>query len=165
MRVVLDTNVIVSGLLWGGPPRRWLDLARKNTIALYTSAVLLAELAEVLAREKFTGPLVAHGLTPNGILRGYAALAQTVAAPLIARTVPADADDDAVIACALAAKASLRDGRPRLAGSASVWGNRHSEPDYGLATDTDRRGLKAGRDDIGLIRYPPDCLQPCFTAF
>ncbi len=107
MRVVLDTNVIVSGLLWGGPPRRWLDLARQNTIALYTSAVLLAELAEVLAREKFTVPLVAHGLTPNGILRGYAALAQTVAAPLIARTVPADADDDAVIACALAAKANL----------------------------------------------------------
>ena len=107
MRVVLDTNVIVSGLLWGGPPRRWLDFARQNTIALYTSAVLLAELAEVLAREKFTVPLVAHGLTPNGILRGYAALAQTVAAPLIARTVPADADDDAVIACALAAKANL----------------------------------------------------------
>lgn len=107
MRVVLDTNVIVSGLLWGGPPRRWLDLARQNTIVLYTSAVLLAELAEVLAREKFAIPLVAHGLTPNGILRGYAALAQTVAAPLIARTVPADADDDAVIACALAAKASL----------------------------------------------------------
>ena len=70
--MVLDTNVIVSGLLWGGPPRRWLDLARQNTIVLYTSAVLLAELAEVLAREKFTVPLVAHGLTPNGILRGYA---------------------------------------------------------------------------------------------
>jgi len=107
VRVVLDTNVMVSGLLWGGPPRRLLDLARQDTIALYTSAVLLDELADVLAREKFAVPLVAHGLTPNGILRGYAALAQTVAAPLIARTVPADADDDAVIACALAAKASL----------------------------------------------------------
>lgn len=107
MRVVLDTNVIVSGLLWGGPPRRLLDLARRNTIILYTSAVLLDELAEVLAREKFAVPLAAHGLTPGGIMRGYAALARTVAAPLIARTVPADADDDSVIACALAAKASL----------------------------------------------------------
>lgn len=107
MRVVLDTNVVVSGLLWRGPPRQLLDLARRNTITLYTSAVLLDELAEVLTREKFAVPLAAHGLTPNGILRGYAALARTVAAPLIARTVPADADDDAVIACALAAKASL----------------------------------------------------------
>lgn len=107
MRVVLDTNVIVSGLIWGGPPRRLLDWARQNTITLYTSAVLLDELAEVLAREKFAVPLAAHGLTPNGIMRGYTALAQTVAAPLIPRTVPADADDDAVIACALAAKARL----------------------------------------------------------
>lgn len=107
MRVVLDTNVIVSGLLWGGPPRRLLDLARQNAITPYTSAVLLDELGEVLAREKFAVPLVAHGLTPNGILRGYAALAQTIAPPPIARAVPADADDDAVIACALAAKASL----------------------------------------------------------
>lgn len=102
MRVVLDTNVVVSGLLWGGPPRRLLELARQDT-----SAVLLDELADVLARAKFAVPLATHGITPDGILRGYAALAQTVAAPLIARTVPADADDDAVIACALAAKARL----------------------------------------------------------
>ena len=107
MRVVLDTNIVVSGLLWGGPPRQLLELARRGTIALYTSAVLLDELADVLTREKFAVPLATHGITPNSILRGYAALAQTVAAPLIARTVPADADDDAVIACALAAKASL----------------------------------------------------------
>ena len=84
MRIVLDTNVIVSGLLWGGPPRRLLDLARQNAITPYTSAVLLDELSEVLAREKFAVPLAAHGLTPNGILRGYAALAQTIAPPPIA---------------------------------------------------------------------------------
>jgi uncharacterized protein len=65
VRVVLDTNVIVSGLIWGRPPRHLLDLARQNTITLYTSAVLLDELAGVLSREKFAARLVARGLTPK----------------------------------------------------------------------------------------------------
>ncbi len=47
MRVVADTNLVVSGLLWQGPPRRLLDLARERKITLCTSATLLAELADV----------------------------------------------------------------------------------------------------------------------
>jgi putative PIN family toxin of toxin-antitoxin system len=107
VRVVLDTNVIVSGLIWGGEPRHLLDFARQNTITPYTSAVLLDELADVLARDKFAARLATRNLTPNGIVRGYAALARVIAAPIIARTVPDDPDDDAVIACALAAQADL----------------------------------------------------------
>jgi uncharacterized protein len=53
VRIVADTNTVVSGLLWQGPPRRLIDLARERTITLYTSLVLLAELAEVIARNKF----------------------------------------------------------------------------------------------------------------
>ena len=48
MRLVLDTNVVVSGLLWDGPPRRLLDLAVRGDIALFSSTVLLDELAGVL---------------------------------------------------------------------------------------------------------------------
>jgi putative PIN family toxin of toxin-antitoxin system len=107
MRAVLDTNVIVSGLVWGGPPRHLLDLARRGTLTLYTSAALLDELRDVLSREKFAARLAARNRTPNGIARGYVALARSVAAPTIPRTVPADADDDAVLACALAAHADL----------------------------------------------------------
>jgi uncharacterized protein len=44
MRVVADTNTIVSGLLWRGAPRKVLDEARKGTIELFTSVILLAEL-------------------------------------------------------------------------------------------------------------------------
>jgi uncharacterized protein len=46
MRIVADTNTVLSGLLWLGPPRRLLDLARERAITLYTSPTLLAELAE-----------------------------------------------------------------------------------------------------------------------
>ena len=53
MRVVADTNVIVSGLLWHGPSRQLLNAARQGTVELFTSGALLAELEEVLQREKF----------------------------------------------------------------------------------------------------------------
>jgi hypothetical protein len=48
MRIVVDTNVVVSALLWGGAPRAVLAAAREHRIALYTSAPLIAELEDVL---------------------------------------------------------------------------------------------------------------------
>ena len=50
MRIVADTNTLLSGLFWQGPPRRLLDLARARSITLCTSSTLLAELAEVIGR-------------------------------------------------------------------------------------------------------------------
>ncbi|MFQ6092370.1 MAG: putative toxin-antitoxin system toxin component, PIN family [bacterium] len=53
MRVVADTNMVISGLLWRGPPRQILEEVRAGEITLFTSAMLSAELEEVLHREKF----------------------------------------------------------------------------------------------------------------
>lgn len=51
MRLVLDTNVVFSALLWRGTPYRLLEaIKRKSGIQLYSSAVLLEELEEVLTR-------------------------------------------------------------------------------------------------------------------
>lgn len=53
MRVVIDTNVVVSSLLLpGSVPRRALDVARKRGIVL-VSAATLEELDDVLCRPKF----------------------------------------------------------------------------------------------------------------
>ena len=49
MRAVLDTNVVVSVLIWGGTPFKLLQAAIDTDIALYTSPALLAGLREVLA--------------------------------------------------------------------------------------------------------------------
>jgi len=48
MRVVLDTTVVVSALVWGGAPFKLLQAATNGDIDLYTSPVLMAELREVL---------------------------------------------------------------------------------------------------------------------
>lgn len=107
MRVVVDTNVVVSGLLWRGPSRSVLDAARAGTVSLFTSAVLLSELEEVLGRVKFATRITAVGLTPRLLTLGYAALASLTKPSPIQPVILDDPDDDFVLACALSAKAEV----------------------------------------------------------
>jgi len=51
VRLVLDTNVVVSALVWGGTPYKLLQAATVGGVELVTSPALLAELRGVLARE------------------------------------------------------------------------------------------------------------------
>ena len=105
VRAVLDTNVVVSGLLWKASPRQVLDAAREQRISLYTSSVMLDELDEVLSRAHLAPVIAAHRSSPAFLMRHYAMLAQAVTSAQITRVVAKDIDDDAVLACALAAQA------------------------------------------------------------
>jgi putative PIN family toxin of toxin-antitoxin system len=107
VRLVLDTNTVISGLLWQGTPGRLIDAAQTKSITLCTSVSLLAELHGVLAREKFVGQLQARALNVSEVFDGYAALAMIVAPADIASIVINDPTDDAVLACALAAQGDL----------------------------------------------------------
>lgn len=108
MRVVLDTNTWVSALLSPhGPPRRLLDDARAQVFELCSSPVLVAELLDVVSREKFAQRLAAAGLTPLAIVGEIRRLAVMAAPASVPRVVADDADDDHVLACALAAQADL----------------------------------------------------------
>lgn len=105
MRLVLDTNVVASGLLWGGVPAQLLDAAQVGEIELFTSRPLLAELSNILARGKFAEAIAATGLPRDELVLGYAELTTVVLAARIAPTIVADPVDDKVLACALAATA------------------------------------------------------------
>jgi len=108
VRLVLDTNTIVSGLLWKGPPHAVLMAAReRNDISLYSSPRLLAELANVLARKKLSTAVVASTRSPEVLLQRYLQVARVVVPAVIAPVIRTDPDDDHVLACALAAKADL----------------------------------------------------------
>ena len=106
MRLVLDTNVVASALLWDGAPRLLLQAGREKRVKLFTSAALLAELSNILARRKFDKKILASGLNVDQIVDRYAVLAALVRPASIPRTVP-DPDDDVVIATALAAQVDL----------------------------------------------------------
>ena len=106
-RTVPDTNIVVSGLLWRGNPRRILDAARDGIVEHYTSAVLLEELEDVLSREKFAARLAAANVTVQDLVSGYSALATVIEAEPIEPVILVDPDDDAVLACALTAEAEI----------------------------------------------------------
>lgn len=108
MRIVLDTNTLVSGVISAnGPPRRLLDGARTQIFEICTSTILLAELLEVLARDKFAARLTQAGLTPLNIVSELRRMAYMAAPDNVPRVIADDPDDDHVIACAVAAQADL----------------------------------------------------------
>ena len=107
MRIVLDTNVVMSALLWRGPPYRLLDAIRQRPrLQLYSSPVLLEELAEVLTRPSATKQLNAIGKAARDVLPDYI-LAIELVEPVELPRVVRDPDDDHVLACALTARADL----------------------------------------------------------
>lgn len=105
MRIVVDTNTVVSGLLWQGPPRRLIDAARERALTLCTSLALVAELAEVIGRAKFAQRARTAGVSAAALVEDYQRLAQLIDAPPLATPVSRDPDDDQVLACAVAAHA------------------------------------------------------------
>ena len=105
MRLVLDTNTAISGLLWGGTPGQLIDAAEDQRIQLASSAALLAELQGVLSRGKFAKQLARRAILVSDVFDGYAALVSIVTMAAIAPTITRDPTDDQVLATALAAQA------------------------------------------------------------
>jgi len=106
VRLVLDTNVVASAILWGGTPRLLLQAARDKRVDLFTSTAMLAELTDILGRRKFARKIAASQLTIDQLVDGYAQLASVVRPVTTPRIAP-DPDDDVVIGTALAAKADV----------------------------------------------------------
>ena len=108
MRVVLDTNVLVSAILSAdGPPRRLLNHARAGAYELCTSPVLLAELLDVLSRAKFASRMTRAGVTPIAIVLEVRRISLLVTPDRVPDVILDDPDDDHVLACAVVADAML----------------------------------------------------------
>lgn len=106
MRLVLDTNTVVSALFWEGAPKSLLAAVRGGGIALFSSPPLIAELADVLSRRKFEKQVAAAQFSSRQLLDSYARSA-TLVHPLPTPRIVSDPDDDIVIGTALSAKADL----------------------------------------------------------
>lgn len=107
VRVILDINIVLSGLFWHGPPHTLLNCVRDGMLTLVSSPALLAELAEVIERPKFDAILEQSNTSRERSLIEIQALAEVITAGPLPVPVCRDADDDAVLACALAAQADL----------------------------------------------------------
>lgn len=98
MRVILDTNVFVSGVFFRGPPYEILDAWRHGRLILVVSPEILREYERVgreLANEFQTVDIAP-------ILELLAFEGEVVNAPPLAESVCSDPDDDKFLACAIA---------------------------------------------------------------
>ncbi|MBI3562097.1 MAG: putative toxin-antitoxin system toxin component, PIN family [Gammaproteobacteria bacterium] len=106
-RLVLGTNCVVSAFLWGGIPRQLINAAVDNQCQIYTSGALLAELEDVLSRDKFRHRFISIQTSVSQLLIEFSAWVIVVHANNLPVSICPDPDDDAVLACAIAAKAQL----------------------------------------------------------
>lgn len=104
MRTIIDTNVLLAGLLWHGKPHALIEYVRNGTLTLISSPALLAELAEVLERAKFDAILIRSNTSRERSLDEVRALAEIITPAPLPKPVCRDPDDDAVLALALAAQ-------------------------------------------------------------
>lgn len=107
IRVVLDTNITISGFVWHGPPRTIMELAFDAQIQLISSEALLAELEDVISRTKFSRRLESIGRTAQSLLEDYRLLVEVVEPIPISGVNIDDPDDLHVLACALSGTAHV----------------------------------------------------------
>lgn len=108
MRLVLDTNVVLSGLLWRGTPYHLLEMIRQQpSLQIYSSVALLEELADVLTRRSASKRLALINKSVREVLADFMEALELVEPIEVPRVVPNDPDDDHVLAAASTAHADL----------------------------------------------------------
>ncbi len=103
-RVVLDTNVVVSALLFRGELSRLHALWKRKTFTIAASREIVAEYLRVLAYPKFN---LTEKEIRNLIQEELLPYIEPVMAAEKLKAVCADPDDDKFLACAEAAKADV----------------------------------------------------------
>jgi putative PIN family toxin of toxin-antitoxin system len=106
VRAVLDTNVLVSGLVAeSGTPRQILDAWFEDRYVLVTSLYLVEELAHVLSYPRISKRLHLNESTAAAIIGALLSKAEVTPGQLQLPGVTRDPKDDAVVACASEGKA------------------------------------------------------------
>lgn len=107
LRIVLDTNIAISGLIWRGTPHHLLVALAQDQFSAYTSYALVSDLTRKLLGTKLGNELLKRDISAQQLVMGYSALCELVSPAALSQPVCRDSDDDAVLACAKAAQADL----------------------------------------------------------
>jgi putative PIN family toxin of toxin-antitoxin system len=102
-KLVLDSNVLISAVVFGGKPQEILDLAVKGLVEVAVSDAILDEVAGVLAGKKFQYPeRIVHALISE-----IEDLADLVEPGETINAIQDDPEDNRVLECAVASGASV----------------------------------------------------------
>lgn len=105
MRVVLDTNILISSFFYGGLPRQVYNAALQKQYRVLYSDALTAELRRVLAYEKFRDRLARTSQTIDDLVEAFSIVGERVNAATVPENVVRDRKDSAIIACAVGGRA------------------------------------------------------------
>ena len=100
IRIVLDTNVLISALFFGGNPQTVLEKAIMGQISLVLSKEILNEFEEVLCAKKFPYPPE----IARNIVRELEAVSELVFPTRKIAAVKADPYDNLILECAVTAE-------------------------------------------------------------
>ena len=124
-RIVLDTNVLISAILFGGKPRKVLDLVISGSIDCTLSTAILDELKGVLERPKF-------GFSANvclHIIEELHGICDIISPSVSVEAIGSDPDDNRILECAKEAQAHfIVSGDPHLLDLGSFEGIRILSP-------------------------------------
>lgn len=103
MRIVVDTNVVMSGVFFAGPPSRIVRAWKERRADVATSLEIVEEYRRVGAELAQQFP----GVDPGPVLEVLVALSPPVHAEPLGEQVCTDPDDDKFLACAVATGAGI----------------------------------------------------------
>jgi putative PIN family toxin of toxin-antitoxin system len=100
MKIVIDTNIYISAIFWGGKPREVVDLGRTGEILIFTSPGIESEIAETLSNKfKLKEDEI------KNLLLDFSTFTIPTVVSLHIEAVPEDPEDNKFIECALTCKA------------------------------------------------------------
>jgi len=101
LKIIIDTNVALSGLLWGGPPNQILKWARDRAIQILACDKTVDELKRVLQYRKFSNRLSVLQNTRQKVLAYFLNLVAFVPDPeSVPSIIEADPFDNLFLALA-----------------------------------------------------------------
>ena len=104
-KAVLDTNVWVSALLWGGKPAAVIKAAEEGKVSIFASEEIVKEISQVLAYPKLSKICHAEYLLHKELIEAVLKVVKFVEVTKVVKVVVEHPADDKFIECALAAMA------------------------------------------------------------
>lgn len=105
LRILFDVNVLISALVYGGSPRKVVDLVIDGTHVFLTSREIQTQLLNTLEYKKFQARLKSMDVTPKQLVTPVVVASEVVSPATIPANSVRDLKDVMILAAAVGGRA------------------------------------------------------------